>query len=84
MITDATLARINQGCSCIIIKAGVRLFATCFAQVWDEIGGVRGDPLNVCVLAHAMADVPNDVHQELVWDQRALAAAAVLTDPRVG
>jgi hypothetical protein len=30
-----------------------------------------------------MADVQDDVHQELVWDQRALAAADLLTDARV-
>jgi hypothetical protein len=28
-------------------------------------------------------DVQDDVHQELVWDQRALAAANALTDERV-
>jgi hypothetical protein len=38
--------------------------------------------LHVCVLAHVMADVQDDVHQELVWDQRALAAADALTDER--
>jgi hypothetical protein len=30
-----------------------------------------------------MADVQDDVHQELVWDQRAMAAADLLTDDRV-
>ncbi|MFI7607643.1 tetratricopeptide repeat protein [Micromonospora sp. NPDC049366] len=30
-----------------------------------------------------MADVQDDVHQELVWDRRALAAADLLTDARV-
>ncbi len=54
-----------------------------FAQIWDEISGERGDPLHVCVLAHAMADVQDDVHQELIWDQRALTAADPLTDARV-
>ena len=38
---------------------------------------------SVCVLAHSMADVQDDVRQELVWDQRALAAADPLTDDRV-
>lgn len=36
----------------------------------------------MCTLAHAMADVQDDVHEELVWDQRALAAADLLTDAR--
>ncbi|MDW3848085.1 tetratricopeptide repeat protein [Micromonospora sp. BRA006-A] len=54
-----------------------------FARIWDEIGREQGDPLHVCVLAHAMADVQDDVRQELVWDRRALAAADLLTDERV-
>lgn len=54
-----------------------------FAELWQEIGGERGDPLHVCVLAHSMADVQDDVHQELLWDERALAAAGLLTEDRV-
>jgi hypothetical protein len=83
MITDATLARIGQGVA-LHHHGGRRAAARdLFAQIWDEIGGERGDPLHVCVLAHAMADVQDDVRQELVWDQRALAAAGLLTDARV-
>ncbi|QYN40340.1 hypothetical protein K1T35_18780 [Pseudonocardia sp. DSM 110487] len=54
-----------------------------FAEIWDEIGGEQGDPLHRCTLAHAMADVQDDVREELVWDQRALAAADLITDERV-
>ncbi|GAA2716722.1 tetratricopeptide repeat protein [Actinoplanes palleronii] len=54
-----------------------------FAEIWAEIGGERGDPLHVCVLAHAIADVQDDVREELAWDQRALAAADRLTDARM-
>ncbi|MFC7585445.1 hypothetical protein ACFQYP_18180 [Nonomuraea antimicrobica] len=55
-----------------------------FAQIWDDIGGEQGDPLHVCVLAHSMADVQgDDVHQELMWDLRALAAVGLITDERV-
>ncbi|WP_274911148.1 hypothetical protein [Streptomyces sp. WZ-12] len=54
-----------------------------FAEIWDEIGGEQGDPLQRCVLAHAMADVQDDAHEELIWDQRALAAAGLVTDARV-
>lgn len=50
-----------------------------FEQLWDEIGGERGDPLHICVLAHAMADAQDDVREELVWDRR---AADLLTDGR--
>ncbi len=83
MTTDATLARINQGVQ-LHHHQGQRAAARdLFAQIWDEIGGERGDPLHVCVLAHSMADVQDDVHQELLWDQRALAAADLLTEARV-
>jgi hypothetical protein len=83
MITDPTIARIGQGVE-LHHGQGQRVAARdLFAQIWDEIGGEQGDPLLVCVLAHAMADVQDDVHQELVWDQRALAAADLLTDARV-
>ncbi|WP_431874657.1 hypothetical protein [Micromonospora marina] len=54
-----------------------------FTRIWDEIGGEQGDPVHVCVLAHTMADVQDDVRQELVWDRRALAAADLLTDEQV-
>jgi tetratricopeptide (TPR) repeat protein len=54
-----------------------------FGEVWDEIGGESGDPLHVCVLAHSMADVQDDVGEELLWDLRALTAAGLLTDDRV-
>ena len=50
--------------------------------MWTEIGGEDGDPFHVCALAHSMADVQNDVHEELLWDLRALAAADLLTDER--
>jgi len=82
MITDQTLIRIGQAVQ--LSHQGEREAArVLFAEIWDEIGGERGDPLHTCTLAHAMADVQDDVHQELVWDQRALAAADLLTDPRL-
>ncbi|GAA3952836.1 hypothetical protein GCM10023085_39160 [Actinomadura viridis] len=49
-----------------------------FTQVRADIGGEQGDSLHVRVLAHAMADV----HQELMCDMRALAAADLVTDER--
>lgn len=52
-----------------------------FAVLWDEVGD-DGDALHRCAIAHAMADVQDDVHEELVWDQRALAAANELSDER--
>lgn len=83
MITDQTIARIGQGVELHHHRGEREAARLLFAQIWDEIGGEQGDPLHVCVLAHAMADVQDDVNQELVWDQRALAAADLLTDARV-
>lgn len=82
MITEPTLVRIGEAVQ--LSHQGERESARLlFAEIWDEIGGEQGDPLHVCTLAHAMADVQDDVHQELIWDQRALAAAGLLTDARV-
>jgi hypothetical protein len=82
MITDPTLIRIGEAVQ--LSHRGEREAARLlFGEIWDEIGGEQGDPLHRCTLAHAMADVQDDVHQELVWDQRALAAADLLTDARM-
>lgn len=48
--------------------------ATAFDALWAEIGP-DGDPFHRCVLAHYAADVQDDPHVELLWDERALAAA---------
>lgn len=53
-----------------------------FAEIWQRIGEENGDPFHVCALAHSMADVQDDVQDELLWDQRALAAADQVTDER--
>ena len=49
--------------------------------MWDHIGPA-GDPLRRVAVAHAMADVQDDPIDELAWDQRALHAAAEVTDDR--
>ncbi|MFI5910656.1 hypothetical protein [Dactylosporangium sp. NPDC051541] len=49
--------------------------------LWDEIGA-GGDPLHRCSLAHHLADLQDEPEAELVWDERALAAVAELTDER--
>lgn len=78
---DAMMARIGEGIA--LRERGERVAARdLFAQVWSEIGGENGDPLHQCALAHSMADVQDDVHEELAWDLRALAAADLLTDER--
>ncbi|HKN54134.1 MAG TPA: hypothetical protein VJX66_16650 [Amycolatopsis sp.] len=82
MITDPTLTRIGEAVQ--LSHQGERDAAReLFERIWDEIGGELGDPLHRCTLAHAMADVQDDVRQELLWDQRALTAASLLTDERL-
>ena len=82
MITDPLLVRIGEAVQ--LSHQGERETARLlFAEIWDEIGGGQGDPLHRCTLAHAMADVQDDVREELLWDQRALAAADLVTDARV-
>lgn len=82
MITDPTLIRVGQAVR--LNHQGDREAARLqFARLWEEIGGERGDPLHRCTLAHAMADAQDDVGAELLWDQRALAAADQLTDARM-
>jgi tetratricopeptide (TPR) repeat protein len=82
MITDPTIVRMGEAVR--LSHQGKREAARLlYAEIWDEIGGEQGDPLHVCTLAHAMADVQDDVLEELIWDQRALAAAELLTDARV-
>ncbi|MEU7750080.1 hypothetical protein [Nonomuraea sp. NPDC049158] len=83
MTADATMARIGQGVELHHHRGQPDAARDLFAQIWDDIGGEQGDPLHVCVLAHSMADVQDDVHQELMWDLRALAAADRVTDEQV-
>jgi hypothetical protein len=83
MITDPTMTRIGQGVELHHHRGQREAARDLFAQIWDDIGGEQGDPLHVCVLAHSMADVQDDVHQELMWDLRALAAVDLVTDERV-
>ena len=82
MIVDDTLARIGHGVELHHHRGEREAARLLFEEIWAGIGGERGDPLHVCVLAHAMADVQDDASAELVWDQRALTAADLLTDAR--
>ena len=83
MTADPTMARIGQGVELNHHQGQREAARELFAQIWDDIGGEQGDPLHVCVLAHSMADVQDDVNQELMWDLRALAAVGLITDERV-
>jgi hypothetical protein len=78
---DATIIQIGHGVA--LSQRGEREAARqLFADVWHQIGGESGDPLHRCGLAHAMADVQDDVHEQLTWDLRALEAADLITDER--
>jgi hypothetical protein len=83
MDSDETMARIARGVELHHQRGERDAARALFGAIWDEIGGESGDPLHVCVLAHAMADVQDDVHEELLWDLRAMTAAGLLTDDRV-
>ncbi|GGO66882.1 hypothetical protein [Nonomuraea cavernae] len=83
MTADPTMTRIGQGVELHHHQGRREAARELFAQIWDDIGGEQGDPLHVCVLAHSMADVQDDAHQELMWDLRALAAVGLITDERV-
>lgn len=49
--------------------------------LWDELGPL-GDPLHRCAAAHALADLQDEVAEELRWDLRALDAYGLITDER--
>ena len=51
-------------------------------RAWEQVGA-DGDPMHRVGIAHSMADVQDDLEEELRWDLRALAAADQLTDLRV-
>lgn len=78
---EPIMVRIGEGLK--LSQRGERRAARrAFAEIWDDIGGEHGDPLQRCALAHSMADVQDDVSEELVWDMRALEAADMITEER--
>ncbi|MBB4691601.1 hypothetical protein [Paractinoplanes abujensis] len=56
-------------------RAGAR---QALAGLWDG----SDDPLHRCSIAHYAADLQETVADELMWDERALAEAARLSDER--
>jgi hypothetical protein len=78
---DAILVRMSEGIA--LNQQGDRGSARrLLTDLWDEVGP-DGDPLHRCAVAHALADTQDDPHDELAWDERALAAAELITDERV-
>ncbi len=64
-------------------QAGDRALARqCLDDLWRGIG-TTGDPGHRCILAHYLADLQETPEAELLWDQRAMAAAEDLTDERL-
>jgi hypothetical protein len=77
---DPLMARIGEALA--VAQQGRREEArAAFGEIWAEIGEA-GDPLHRCTVAHHLADVQDDVRDELAWDQRALEAAESITDER--
>ncbi|MHA6624304.1 hypothetical protein ACU61A_02725 [Pseudonocardia sichuanensis] len=50
--------------------------------IWTEVGQRGGDAFHRCVVAHFLADLQDDDRDELMWDERALAAVSGVTDER--
>jgi hypothetical protein len=77
---DETMARI--GAALARAQQGDREAARRdLTALWDELGP-DGDALHRCTLAHHLADLQEDLREELTWDERALAAASAVTDDR--
>ncbi|MEU5429852.1 hypothetical protein AB0H73_30255 [Streptomyces olivoreticuli] len=77
---DPTMTEIGRGIE--LGQSGERERARrLFTDLWEAIGPA-GDALHRCALAHSMADVQDDVREELLWDLRALEAADLITDER--
>jgi hypothetical protein len=73
-VMTAMAAAVEQG------RAGDRAGARqALEQLWEK---AQGDALHRCSIAHYAADVQDSVTDELMWDERALAAATELTDER--
>lgn len=80
MSEDPTMERISAAIT--ILQSGDRELALrCFSEIWSDLAQAT-DAFHICVLAHYMADAQDDVHKELEWDLRALAAAQAVTDER--
>ena len=52
-------------------------------SMWAEVDRGEGTGFHRCVIAHFLADLQEDDREELMWDERALAAVDGLSDERV-
>ncbi|MGW6442844.1 hypothetical protein [Lentzea sp. NPDC055074] len=51
-------------------------------SMWAEVEHGGGDDFHRCVIAHFLADLQDTQHDELMWDERALAAVRGVSDER--
>lgn len=78
MTTDLVMAEIMAGIG--LIHGGDRSGGRAKLEaVWSRISS-DPEPIHECTLAHYMADVQDEVAEELAWDIRALDAALRCTD----
>ncbi|WP_205719313.1 hypothetical protein [Actinomadura geliboluensis] len=83
MIADLTMTRIGQGVELHHHQGRARSRS---GVVHADLGRRRRRarrPAACLRPCHSMADVQDDVHQELMWDLRALAAVGQVIDERV-
>jgi hypothetical protein len=79
--SDITMVRLGEAIG--LSQTGDRPAAReLLLQLWHDVGGESADALHRCGIAHAMADVQDDPHDELFWDLEALVAADLVTDSR--
>jgi hypothetical protein len=77
---DEVMTQVGQGIE--LSQSGNRPGArSLFADLWEKVGP-EGDPFHRCAIAHLMADVQDELSEELRWDLLALQAAEQLTDSR--
>ncbi|GHH39256.1 hypothetical protein [Lentzea cavernae] len=51
-------------------------------SLWAQVEHGGGDDFHRCVIAHFLADLQDDQRDELMWDERALAAVHGVSDER--
>jgi hypothetical protein len=63
-------------------QAGDRTARQDLEELWAKVNDGDGDDFHRCVIAHFLADLQDNQHDELMWDERALAAVHNVTDER--
>jgi hypothetical protein len=78
MALDDTMQRINAAID-LRFSGDQESARRCLTEIWEEISPA-GNPIQLCIVAHHLADLQNDLNSELAWDLRALQAADSVTD----